>query len=1099
MKNQPSLPHNGSRILSSRPAKLLMLVALIVGSLCISPAAGIQAAQGPQLLETRSDVNGTVLEIRAPDYQLVDKASDGGTCQMLSAVGLGQMDEVGRPMVPVQGTMLGLPPGAAPEIRILEAEFDTITLPADLCPVPTPVVRGESGPDGAGPSEAHVEMIYAKDGGAYATNAFYPANLAVSTGEAHLRDQRVTQLSVRPFQYNPVSRELRVYHTLRVEVSFAYPQGRQDMGASGETGGPFETTLQHAILNYDAARQWRQKSTVPTLPMAAPAALTGLAQGYKVAVNRDGLYQLTYADLAAAGMPVDTLNPQTFQLLDSGQELAIQVTGQEDGQFGPDDKILFYGEGLDTKYTDTNIYWLTYGTVTGLRMGSRDVSPSGTAQVPSGFATTAHLEENVWYVSRYPEAPDADHWFWNYVYPPNVPSETYAFTLGGLVSEPHTAALRMRLQGGTTLVHGARVYLNSNLVTETTWEGKTDWEFGAEFPSAYLQEGNNTLVVEGVIPAGSSYDYFYVDFFELDYRRRTQVENDLLAFGGDAAGTWQFELDGFTTESAQVYDVTNPLAAVSLTGHVMAQVTGAHTLSFEDTIPGETSYLALSPSRILSPLGISADTPSSLRSPDNGADYLIVTHAGFYAQAQQLANYRQGQPGIGRARVVDVQDIYDEFNDGEMSAEAIHQFLQYAYDMWQSPAPSYVVLLGDGHYDFRNYTGVAPITRIPPYLTYISRVLMGEAPSDNNYAYVSGDDSLADMYIGRLPADSAAEAQAMVDKIIAYETNPAPGDWVNNVLFAADNPDGAGDFVSLSDDIAHRYMPSSYTATKVYLADTCPYENPAVTCRQALIDGVDEGSLLSNYVGHGSATVWAGERMLQTVDVGAFANASKLPVQLSFACLTSYFGNPDQGLESIDEALVAAAGKGAIASWGNADLSYAFLDQWAHEGFYEAVFKHEIRQLGPAVASAMVYYSQRTGNDLLLERKTLLGDPALTIGGDSEPEEPEEPGEIVDNFEVMPQGTTVRVAWQTTHEDGIQGFYVYRTDDPERQPTQVSDEMIPCQDPDGAAYELLDELVEQGTTYQYLLEVVGNDGSSVWSDSTEVLVPFTVFLPLVSK
>jgi hypothetical protein len=99
----------------------------------------------------------------------------------------------------------------------------------------------------------------------------------------------------------------------------------------------------------------------------------------------------------------------------------------------------------------------------------------------------------------------------------------------------------------------------------------------------------------------------------------------------------------------------------------------------------------------------------------------------------------------------------------------------------------------------------------------------------------------------------------------------------------------------------------------------------------------------------------------------------------------------------------------------------------------------------------------------------------------------------------MPQGNTVRIEWQTATEEGIQGFYVYRTDDPERQPTQVSDEMIPCQDPDGAVYELVDEPVESGVTYQYLLEVVGNSGSSVWSDSTEVLVPFSLFLPLIRQ
>jgi hypothetical protein len=388
MKNRPGSPYYGSRILSSRPAKLLMLATLIVGSLWVSPVAGAEAAQGPQLLETNSDVNGTVLEIHAPEYQLADIASNGSTCQTIRAVGLGQTDETGRPMGPLLGAMLGLPPGAVPAIRVLDADFDTITLSGDLCPVPTPVERGEPGPDGVGSGETQLEMVYTKDDGAYATNSFYPASLAVPTGEAHLRDQRVLQLSIRPFQYNPVGRELRVYRTLRVEVSFAYPQGRQGLGTSGESGGAFETTLQHAILNYDAARQWREKSVVPSLPMVASASLTALTHGYKVAVNRDGLYQLTYADLAAAGMPVGTLNPQTFQLFENGQEVAIQVVGQEDGQFGLEDRILFYGEGLDTRYTDTNIYWLTYGAAAGLRMGSRDVSPSGTAQVRSGFAVT---------------------------------------------------------------------------------------------------------------------------------------------------------------------------------------------------------------------------------------------------------------------------------------------------------------------------------------------------------------------------------------------------------------------------------------------------------------------------------------------------------------------------------------------------------------------------------------------------------------------------------------------------------------------------------------------------------------------------------------
>ena len=679
MKKQPMSSRQGTPILSSRPARLLMLVALLASLLCIPPSA---AASASRTMVVRSDAGGTVLEVHAPEYQIVEKAIDGGACQMIDVQGLGQMDGAGQPMVPVQGAMLGLPPGAAAQVHVLQADFDTITLPGDLCPVPAPVMRDQPGPDGGGPGEARVEMVYTQDGGAYATDAFYPAVLAASTGEAHLRDQRVLQLSLRPFQYNPVSRELRVYRTLRVEVSFSYPQGQQGAGSGGEIGGPFETTLEHAIVNYDVARQWRETSTapIPSLPMAAPTALTGLSQGYKVAVNQDGLHQLTYADLAAAGLPVETLDPRTFQLFDRGQELAIQVSGQEDGQFGPEDAILFYGEGMDTKYTDTNVYWLLYGATTGRRMGSRDASPTGAAPVPSSFAATTHQEENLRYVARYPEAQNADHWFWNYTYPPSVPTRTYNFALASTAAEPYTATLRMRLIAGTTLVHGARAYLNGYPVAETAWEGIADLEFGAEFHSSYLQEGDNTLVVEGLVPSGFSYDFFYIDWFEVDYRRQFQAEADLLAFSGDAAGAWQFEVGGFTHESALVYDVTDSLSPVSLTGHTMAPVSGTYTLAFEESIAGATSYLALDPGRILSPLNISADAPSSLRSPDNGADYLVITHADFYAQAQQLANYRQGQQGIARARVVDVQDIYDEFNDGELSAEAIHQFLQYAYD-----------------------------------------------------------------------------------------------------------------------------------------------------------------------------------------------------------------------------------------------------------------------------------------------------------------------------------------------------------------------------------------------------------------------------------
>ena len=91
--------------------------------------------------------------------------------------------------------------------------------------------------------------------------------------------------------------------------------------------------------------------------------------------------------------------------------------------------------------------------------------------------------------------------------------------------------------------------------------------------------------------------------------------------------------------------------------------------------------------------------------------------------------------------VVDVQDIYDEFNGGMFDPQAIHDFLAYAYAYWTPPAPSYVVLMGDGNYDFKDNIGMGETNYIPPYLADVDPWI-GETAADNRYVTVSGNDIL---------------------------------------------------------------------------------------------------------------------------------------------------------------------------------------------------------------------------------------------------------------------------------------------------------------------------------------------------------------------
>jgi len=88
--------------------------------------------------------------------------------------------------------------------------------------------------------------------------------------------------------------------------------------------------------------------------------------------------------------------------------------------------------------------------------------------------------------------------------------------------------------------------------------------------------------------------------------------------------------------------------------------------------------------------------------------------------------------------------VYDEFTYGLRDAHAIRDFLRYAYENWAKPEPTYVLLVGDGHYDLRDYKQSGLRNYIPPYLAVVDPWL-GETAADNRYVSVSGEDILPDI------------------------------------------------------------------------------------------------------------------------------------------------------------------------------------------------------------------------------------------------------------------------------------------------------------------------------------------------------------------
>ncbi|GIV62077.1 MAG: hypothetical protein KatS3mg044_0943 [Rhodothermaceae bacterium] len=62
----------------------------------------------------------------------------------------------------------------------------------------------------------------------------------------------------------------------------------------------------------------------------------------KIAVVEDGLYRLTGASLSAAGVPVEGIDPTTFQLFENGREIPLYREGSGT-TLQPEEALVFVG------------------------------------------------------------------------------------------------------------------------------------------------------------------------------------------------------------------------------------------------------------------------------------------------------------------------------------------------------------------------------------------------------------------------------------------------------------------------------------------------------------------------------------------------------------------------------------------------------------------------------------------------------------------------------------------------------------------------------------------------------------------------------------
>ena len=397
---------------------------------------------------------------------------------------------------------------------------------------------------------------------------------------------------------------------------------------------------------------------------------------------------------------------------------------------------------------------------------------------------------------------------------------------------------------------------------------------------------------------------------------------------------------------------------------------------------------------------------------DKNIDYIIIVPASgkMTVEAERLAEAHRNR-GL-KVKVVQANQIYNEFSSGTPDATAYRRYLKMLYDRSEneSLSPKYLLLFGDCSYDNRMITSGMKRQNPDDFLLAYERSDQ-EKIMNNSYSispmnnYVTDDyfallddgegqnhvQEKIDLGIGRFLCRTQTDAAWLVDNTLSYIRNEQVGVWKNRMWAIGDTGDEnlhMQDALEVSRMVAKyanpgfllRYnFPDIYTMT----ADTKGATYPEAT--KNLKRAMKQGALIFNYNGHGSPDRLSHQFLLDKADMKTNVSPTS-PIWIFASCdITPY----DQDIEDLGRNALYNKEGGAVAVLCSSRAVYANYNRSLNMGFVKYAFSKDQNQqrytLGDALRLTKLELLSREGNEVGTDQSinklkyVLLGDPALVL------------------------------------------------------------------------------------------------------------------------
>ena len=903
-----------------------------------------------------------------------------------------QPSDWGEPSVPEYELNIGVPGETGNTIEIINTHYTEI----DGKLIPTP----------------RLERDGKLDKNVYKVNENYfkykPSDEVVTFGDfGIIRNVNVQTLRILPVKYFPGTEKIRLYNKIVFKVSFAPHQVYSNKIT--------DELVKGAIVNYQVSKNWIDNSKRIQKVSIFNSVLSS-GRWFRFEAPDEGMYKITREMLSSYGIDANAVDPRTIKIYNNGgkmlpedavpqrpvdlEENAIMFVGDEDNSFEDGEYILFYGRGnnfrdYDTTsksikryfhlYSEVNYYWITSGGSNGKRIQDK----SGVNTTPDFVQTSTYAFAD-WDVDKI-NVGQTGRIFAGDNFSPNITSRTYMNNLDNRV-DGTSIDYNFRFINASEDAFLFKLYENSNQIFTQSFRGWGTQDYiagiqhiGTASYNGGLAENRSALKFE--ISQTTVNCVGYLDYFEIKYQKNLKpTGNSLLFFSKDTTGIIEYRLSDISnTTNFKIFDIARYADIKYVTNPVLLSG-GECRFQITENQGYVSKYLCIENDNYKTPSNPVEVNNSNLHGISNGAKFIIITHENFKDAAERLKAHRENKAKVKISTIIiDIQEILNEFSCGMVDVSAMRDFLKYAYENWQIK-PEYVLFFGSGNYDYKDIEGYNA-NYIPTFQSIESLALLSSYTSDDFFAELDGGGIVkTDLAHGRIPCRTPEEANIIVDKIIKYENEGRKGLWRNNITLVADDGYTSDSYegtehTAPSESLAVSIIPKYYDINKIYMAaypvvlTGSGKRMPEVN--QSIIDAFNQGTLIMNYIGHGSSELWAHEVVFEkSISIPQLHN-DDFSFLIAATCSFGYFDIPN--FQSGAEAMLFYKDAGLVASLTSARLAQSRPNHDFLYRFFDSLLATERDTLNLNISIGKALFLSKNVSSINDRRYFLFADPTMRL------------------------------------------------------------------------------------------------------------------------